>query len=71
MVLDELQHETVLKKQLLEKATSLLNCLESGQPYEWATDTVRLCVWVVLSEFYIMAKLLYLMKVFELSFVNN
>jgi len=44
MVLDELQQEAVQKKQLLEKATSLLNCLENGQPYEWATEKVSLCV---------------------------
>ena len=48
MVLDELRQETVQKKQLLERATSLLNCLESEQSYEWTNDPVSLCFVVML-----------------------
>ena len=39
-VLDELQLEHLQKKQLLDKATELLDCLDKGSKYEWAPDQV-------------------------------
>ena len=39
-VLDELQLEHLQKKQLLDKATELLNCLDKGSSYEWTPDQV-------------------------------
>ena len=38
--MDELQLEHLQKKQLLDKATELLNCLDKGSKYEWAPDQV-------------------------------
>ena len=39
-VLDELQLEHLQKKQLLYKATELLDYLDKGSTHEWAPDQV-------------------------------
>ena len=39
-VLDELQVEHQQKKQLLNKATELLACLDKGMEYNWTPDQV-------------------------------
>ena len=46
-VLDELQIEHLQKKQLLNKATELLACLDKGMEYDWSRDQVRLLVALV------------------------
>ena len=39
-VLDEIQVEHLQKKQLLNKATELLACLDKGMEYNWTPDQV-------------------------------
>ena len=39
-VLDEIQVEHQQKKQLLNKATELLACLDKGMEYNWTPDQV-------------------------------